>query len=229
MARDAAPRVGVAAPGALWGGIDRRHDSLALGDRIVRATLHRDANAEPLALLAPLAAAAGSEVGARLLNPSGPVLWLLGRSTLQWGAESVDVPAGKPGELLRLVAVHPRGVAAEQAIDLLWPSATPMAGPKNLRNALHRLHAAAGPGLVLRDGARLRVGAVWSDASAFLALAAGVADRGTAPSRDSRLHAALALWAAAPLPDDLYHDWSVPIRGQLEQEHARLSHLASAG
>ena len=201
--------------------------ALDQGARVAGAALRRDGAAEPLVLLAPLAAAAGSDVAARLLSPDHFLVHLFGAPTLRIGGDEMAVPAGKPGELFRLVAVHPGGMPAEQAIDQLWPAATPTAGPKHLRNALHRLHTAAGPSLVRRDHSRLSVGSAWVDVNAFRALARSVASgSGTRPA-DGRVHAALSLWTGEPLPDDVYHDWAIPIRGQLEEDAVRLRILAN--
>lgn len=102
--------------------------ALDQGARVAGAALRRDGAAEPLVLLAPLAAAAGSDVAARLLSPDHFLVHLFGAPTLRIGGDEMAVPAGKPGELFRLVAVHPGGMPAEQAIDQLWPAATPHRG-----------------------------------------------------------------------------------------------------
>ncbi len=171
-----------------------------------------------LAVLAPFAMRAGSPHAGRILSSAGWVLTLMGCASLSRDLESIGVPPGKPGELLRLVACAPAGVLAERAVDRLWPEASAEAGQKALRNALHRLNGAVGEAIVVRDGPRLRVNAVWVDLTHF----EGLAQQALRQQDLGLVNTALALWSGDPLDGDLYADWANEYRGHLQALKAKL-------
>jgi DNA-binding SARP family transcriptional activator len=169
--------------------------------------------------LLPLAARAGSVPARTLLAPGDqPILRLLGDVTFSRGGERVPVPQGQPGTMLRLLALYPAGLTADELADLLWPGAP--RGGKQLRDVLARLRAKVGP-VVRREGSLLRLDGVWVDAPVFRV----AADRALAERSVGRAVASLALWGGTLLPTDPYASWAVPVREQFRRRHLALLDL----
>jgi DNA-binding SARP family transcriptional activator/tetratricopeptide (TPR) repeat protein len=182
--------------------------------------------AEMVAALAPLAAAAGSAVAVSLLAPAdGIIVRLLGEATVWRGGEQLVLPTGGAGALVRLLALSSTGLEIDEVIDALWPEADMEVGRRRLRDARTRLGARSGE-LVRREGSRLRLVDGWVDAVAFRQ----AADRAMAARSEdasSLLAAGLALWTGDPLPSDPYADWAAAPRSQLRRRHLQLVDLAA--
>jgi hypothetical protein len=185
--------------------------------------------AEPLITeaLAPLAEEAGSRQARELLMANGQlIVRLFGRTQVTGeGGRLVELPAGLPGELVRMLALHEHGLPVDRVLAILFPEAAPSSGRQRLRQVLSRLRTAAGE-LVIRDGEILRLLPAWVDLRTFRSLAqrAG-ATRG---SRQSILgQAALALAERGPLlVGDPYAAWAEAAR---EEVDGILTELRRAG
>ena len=169
--------------------------------------------------LAPLAERAGSAPARELL--------LAGRDLVVrlFGAPGVDrpdgtvveLPAGMPGELVRMLALHEHGLSVDVVLEAFFPEAPPASGRQRLRQVLTRLRTAAGP-IVVRDADRLRLLPAWVDVRDFL----GVTGRARS-ARGARAvqlaYAAVALHDGPLLPTDPYAAWAGEIRDQVGYRH----------
>jgi DNA-binding SARP family transcriptional activator len=192
--------------------------ALACGGLNVAASGER----ELTAALIPLAEQTGSTHARELmLNGRQLVVRLFGtpRVTRADGV-TVELPPGKPGELVRLLALHPHGLPADVVLDTFFPDATATAARQRLRQVLTRLRAAAGE-VVVRDGETLRLLPAWVDVREFLALTERM--RSTRGPRALRLaYAALALRIGPLLPSDPYAPWAEGVRDAVEYRHLSL-------
>lgn len=193
--------------------------AVACGGLVVATT------AEPLLVraLAPHAHDAGSEHAADLLITDRQLLVrLFGKLTVtdSDGAE-VRLPAGMPGQLVRVLAVHEHGLPVDRVLDEFFPEASGSTARQRLRQVLTRLRAAAGE-IVFRDGDVLKLAPAWVDLRNFFSFA-----REAEASRTNRApqlaHAALALAARGPLlPADPYAGWAEEARAQQAECSARM-------
>ena len=173
--------------------------------------------------LAPLAAEAGSAPARALLSgEAGLVIRLFGTPevTSADGA-TLELPAGRPGELVRMLALHPHGLPVEVVLEEFFPDTPPKTSRHRLRQVLTRLRAAAGE-IVIRNGDMLKLAPAWVDVREFRALARRArASRGT---RELILSvAALALADRGPLlVADPYAPWTEEIRAGVEEDLERL-------
>lgn len=178
--------------------------------------------------LLPLAEAAGSDHARRLmLGDRRFVVRLFGRTRIaRADGTTVDMPAGRPAELVRLLAVNPHGVSVEQVAEWFFPDVPLTAARHRLRQVLTRLRANAGD-LVTRDEDRLLLHPAWVDVREYLAAAdrVGSATHAQAPQR---AYAALALWTGEPLPADTYAPWAHTTLEQLNVQHLSLLDLITA-
>jgi DNA-binding SARP family transcriptional activator/tetratricopeptide (TPR) repeat protein len=181
------------------------------GMRIARA-----GEAELTAALAPLAEQAGSAPAQELLlDGRGLMVRLFGTARVV-GADGseLELPAGKPGELVRMLALHEHGLQVEVVLEAFFPDTAPSVGRQRLRQVLTRLRAAVGP-IVVRDEDHLRLIRAWVDVREYLAATDRV--RSARGPRAVRLaYAALALHSAPLLPTDRYAAWADEIRDVVE-------------
>lgn len=115
---------------------------------------------------------------------------------------------GRPAQLVKMVALAGGPVPAEQVMEELWPGVDLGTGRERLRVVLHRLPRDPVP-VVERNGDALKLGPEVSvDAAAFEATASNAlsADRRGLPTAPGLGEAALALYPADLLPEDLYDD-----------------------
>jgi DNA-binding SARP family transcriptional activator len=182
--------------------------------------------------LAPLAEAAGSAVARELmLDDRQVIVRLFGTpSVTRRDGSSVTLPPGRPGELVRMLAVHEHGLPVEAALEAFFPEVAPATGRHRLRQVLTRLRAAAGE-LVVRDGDNLRLVPAWVDLREFRRASERV--RSARGSRATQLtYAALALRTGPLLPGDPYAEWAQDARDQAEFRYLELldhvAHAASA-
>ncbi len=161
--------------------------------------------------LMALAVETGSAAAAALESASLPVaLALLGRFALTRGGRPVPIGPGQAAQLLKMVAVSGGRLAAEQAIETLWPEADPAAGRNRLRTVLVRLKEAA-PEAVRREGELLTLGAgirvdltqFHAEARQALALRSGNPGAAVAVAQS-----AIARYRGDLLPDDRYETWA---------------------
>jgi DNA-binding SARP family transcriptional activator len=193
------------------------------GMRIARA-----GEADLTAALAPLAERAGS-VPARelLLADRELIVRLFGTpSVVRADGVPVELPAGMPGELVRMLALHEHGLSVDIVLEAFFPGAPASTSRQRLRQVLTRLRSAAGP-VVLRDEDHLRLTPAWVDAREFLSVAGRV--RGASGARAVQLaYAALAVHDGPFLPTDRYAEWAEESRGQIEYRHLALLELIAA-
>ena len=197
-----------------------RQAESAGGVRVATAT-----EPELVTALLPLAEAAGSATARRLLVGDRPLLVRLFGvpGVTRADGTPVELPAGQPAALVRLLAAQPYGLTVEEVAEWFFPD-TPIAPARHrLRQILTRLRATSGE-LVVRDGDRLSLVPAWVDVREFIA----AADR-VGSARGARAvqlaYAALALWSGPPLPTDAYAEWAGPIRDLLHYRHLTLLDL----
>ncbi len=114
----------------------------------------------------------------------------------------VDLPEGRPSELIKLLAVRGSRVPLDVVIDHLWPDVSTAVGARRLKNVVNRVRQALGPESIDRTSGRIGLGStVHTDLKAFRALLD--ADERSVPAARQ----ALALYAGPLLELDLYADW----------------------
>jgi DNA-binding SARP family transcriptional activator/tetratricopeptide (TPR) repeat protein len=186
------------------------------------------AESELVLALAPLAEQAGSATARQLLLGERELLVRLFSPARVVAADGrvLRLPAGKPGELVRLLALHEHGLPVEVVLDEFFGETPPAAARQRLRQILTRLRAGAGE-LVIRDGEMLRLRPAWVDVREFNALADRV--RTTRSSRAMQLaYGALALRTGPLLTADRYATWAEEIRRQVEYRYLALLDLVAA-
>ena len=146
---------------------------------------------------------------------------LLGSFALTSGGRPVSLSPGQGTRLLQLLAASGR-LAADEAMEVLWPEAEPEAARNRLRTVLNRLRAEAG-GVVVRSGDLLELrpdvsvdlAAFEADARRALALGPGEPTLSVSLART-----AIARYRGEVLPEVPYEDWAIRAR-----ERARLTML----
>jgi len=165
-------------------------------------------------------------------------IYMLGRFEVRIGSRTVidhSWPRRKAKAILKLLAMQEdKSLHRDQILELLWPGSDAAAGNNNLRQNLHHLrgalHAAgAGPPVLSNEMIALSPDA-WIDIDAFR----GAAQAAFRSPDDPILYAAaLAIYRGDLLPMDLYEDWSLSRRKELQTLHRRLlskvSQLEEAG
>jgi DNA-binding SARP family transcriptional activator len=182
---------------------------------------------EIAAAMVPLAAQAGSRVALELLAPgNGLVVRVLGRVTVIRGGETIELPIGKPGVMVRMLSLAPAGLEVDEVVEQLWPEQDPKTGRRRLRDTLSRLRSRCGD-VVVREGTRLRLASGWVDAVAFRQ-AADRALAGHGREQAALAVAALGLWGGDPLPSDPYEAWALGPREQLLRRRLELLDVLAA-
>jgi DNA-binding SARP family transcriptional activator len=181
---------------------------------------------ELAAALLPLATDPATEPPA----PAAPAatITVLGGFEARRGGVQLDLPAGRPEALVKLLAVHGGRRPSEAVIESLWPGVESTSGRKRLRNVLNRLRESSGD-LVARDGEALAlVDGTDVDAALFERRATeALANPGAAASTD-RARTALALYVGEALPDERYADWAAEPRERLRGRALELLDLLAA-
>jgi DNA-binding SARP family transcriptional activator len=177
--------------------------------------------------LAPLAEQAGSPLARELLLDGRELLVRLFGTTRVSTADgrALALPAGKPGELVRILALHEHGLPVEVVLDAFFPDATPASARQRLRQILTRLKSAAGD-VVVRTGETLALRPAWVDARDFT-VAADRVRTARGPRAVQLAYAALALRAGPLLPADPYAAWADHARDQTEYRHLELLDLVA--
>ena len=159
-------------------------------------------------------------------GPSALRLCLLGRFELRSG-DSVLLDRtwarSRAKALLKVVALESQ-IHRDRVTDLLWPDLDAQAGAANLRKSLHHLRTAVAAGgavtpvvtvcdEVLQVDPEISVDVVEFRALAEEALRAG---------EQVGLDSALAAWSGELLPEDLYEEWTLATRRELQSLRRRL-------
>lgn len=143
--------------------------------------------------------------------------------------DAADWRRRKATALLQRLALE-RRLLKDQAIEFLWPEASPASGANNLYSTLHALRqtldGALGQGaaeatLSFEDGVLSLAPSVWVDVQAFEQLSATPA--GPPEQRAADLEQALALYQGDLLPDDRYAEWTLLPREALRRQYRDVS------
>jgi tetratricopeptide (TPR) repeat protein len=193
-------------------------------------------------MLAPLAERAGSKLARRILlgadlhepaaaaAPDAPrlLIRLFGEPSVTTVEGTViELPPGMPGELTRMLALHPLGLPTDIVLEHLFPDAPADAARQRLRQVLTRLRSSTGEELVTRSGEQLLLVPTWVDVREFMAAADRVR-AASGPRAVQRAYGALALWREPLLPADLYAAWAEDVRADSEYRHLALLDLVAA-
>jgi DNA-binding SARP family transcriptional activator len=180
--------------------------------------------------LAPLAELAGSQPARDLLLEGGRqfVIRLFGTPSVTDSAgNAIELPPGMPGELVRMLALHPDGLPTDVVLEAFFPDAPADAARQRLRQVLSRLRSSVGDELVTRDGESLRLAPAWVDVREFIAAADRVR-AASGPRAVQRAYGALALWRDQLLPGDPYAEWAQEIRARADYRHLALLDMVAA-
>jgi DNA-binding SARP family transcriptional activator len=176
--------------------------------------------------LLALAVEAGSQAAARLEVSALPIsITTLGRFEVRRGGLVLELPAGKPTALAKLVATRGQ-LHSEEAIEALWPEVDPDSGRKRLRNVLNRLRASAEivvraeHSLELAEGVEVDARRFADEAQHALALAGLRSADAVTVART-----AVARYRGELLPDDPYEPWASVTREWLRGRYVELLDL----
>ncbi len=156
---------------------------------------------------------------------------LLGGFEVRAGPRTVmerSWPRRKAQALIKLLGVHPgHRLHREQALDLLWPSLGPDDAANNLYKNLHHIRRQVrgaeegedAPLVVTSQNILALSDQATVDADEFIERA----ERARAGRTDASLYeAALEVYAGDLLPEDLYEEWTEPLRQELAETRNRL-------
>jgi DNA-binding SARP family transcriptional activator len=181
-----------------------------------------------VAAMAPVAERVGSGLARGLLLAGRPLLVrLFGPIGVRTpDGEEITLPAGMPGELVRLLALHEHGLPVEAVLEAFFPDVAPPVARQRLRQVLTRLRSASGE-LIARDGDMLRLLPAWVDVREFLAATNRV--RGARGPRAVQLaYGALALHDGPLLPSDPYAGWAEETRADVSYRYLGMLDLVAA-
>jgi TolB-like protein/Tfp pilus assembly protein PilF len=143
----------------------------------------------------------------------------------------------KPKQLVKLLALQPHHqLHREQLMDLMWPDLDPEAAANNLHKTIHLARHALQPELksgadsdfILTQGPQVILsapGELWIDAEEFAKRASEAIKTGEIEAGE----AALDLYQADLLPEDLYEEWTSALRERLRTVfHELLARLAES-
>jgi DNA-binding SARP family transcriptional activator len=152
---------------------------------------------------------------------AGSSILVLGEAAIVRDERSTPLTRDQADRVVRLVAVHERGLHLEEAIDHLWPDADLESGRTRLRNVMTRIRRRHGD-IVVREGDRLVLAdGVQVDVREFEALATK-ALTGTEDEHRQAGNDALARYGGDLLPTDPYAAWATLPR---ERARTRWLHL----
>ncbi|MBI4760205.1 MAG: AAA family ATPase [Chloroflexota bacterium] len=148
---------------------------------------------------------------------------LLGRFEISHEGKSLHADEWrrrKAASLLKYLAIHKR-LVKDQAIDLFWSDSDFESGANNLYRTIHELRQTLNKSLGqeadkhvfdFEDGVLSLHDLVWVDAVEFERLA-------KTGDKIEPLEKAVALYQGDLLPDDLYDEWTIPLRESLRQKY----------
>ncbi len=182
--------------------------------------------------LAPLAERRGSALARGLLlqseRPRQLLVRLFGEPSVTTSTgELIELPPGMPGELVRMLALHPLGLPTDVVLEEFFPDAPVDAARQRLRQVLTRLRSSTGQELVIRSEDQLLLVPAWVDVREFLAAAERVR-AASGPRAVQQAYGALALWREPLLPADPYAAWTESARNEVEYRHLALLDLVAA-
>jgi DNA-binding SARP family transcriptional activator len=178
--------------------------------------------------LLPLAESAGSSLARTLLTDEADIIVRLFGSPRFVRADGTELvpPSGQAGELVRMLALHPFGLAVEVVLERFFPGVAQPTARHRLRQILTKLRAGVGD-LVVRQDDRLSLVPAWVDIREFQSAADRV--RAARAARAVQLaYAALALWTGPPLPSDVYAEWAESVHDRLRHRYLNLLDLIAA-
>lgn len=175
--------------------------------------------------LVEVAAEAGSQTAARLLDQGFATIAVLGEFGVDLPGAPRIVPTGTQAQALKFIAVNGGRVPQSALIECLWPNVAPARGRQRLRVVLSRLKREVGD-LVLREGETVVLAkGVTVDATRFDDLA----QRALIEQDLGLAEAAVAAYHGPLLPDDPYEEWAATERDRLAWRYlALLDRLAAA-
>ena len=176
------------------------------------------------AAMSERAIAAGSRAAAAAGEGSTSfAIALMGEFRVTERGQRVEVPAGRPTTLVKLLALAGGTLNGHEAMEALWPGVEEGTGRQRLRNLLNRLRTSCGD-LVGRDGEALSLGPNEVDAEAF-ERAAERAVEATGEARPGLARSALARYTGELLPTDRYEAWATAPRERLRRRYLELLDL----
>ncbi|HEY7179487.1 MAG TPA: BTAD domain-containing putative transcriptional regulator [Gaiella sp.] len=171
----------------------------------------------------------GSSAEPAPLGPPPTSISVLGGFEARRAGAALDLPAGRPTALVKLLAVHGGRRSVDAVIEDLWPGVDEPSGRKRLRNVLNRLREAGGD-LVVRDGPSLSfVEGTTVDAALFDRRATDALGGPDIAASLERARGALALYVGEALPDERYEDWAAEPRERFRARALQLLDLLAAG
>jgi len=147
-------------------------------------------------------------------------IFVLGGFRVEVAGVEVQIPAGRPARVVKILAVASRAMPIDELLELLWPDTAGDVGRRRLRNVLARVRAAA-PVLGRSEGViSLAVGAD-VDIHEFEQLVERAAS--AAPHEQVQMaEAALARFTGELLPADRFDEWIAASRKRVHGHAIRL-------
>ncbi len=145
---------------------------------------------------------------------------VLGGFRVEVNGLEVQIPAGRPARVVKILAVANRAMPVDELVELLWPDTSGDVGRRRLRNVLARVRAAA-PVLGRSEGViSLAADAVVDlhEFEQFIARAASAA----ADEQVRTAEAALTRFAGELLPADRFDEWMAAPRERIRRRAIRL-------
>jgi len=145
---------------------------------------------------------------------------VLGGFRVEVDGIEVQIPAGRPARVVKILAVAGSAMPVDELVELLWPDTAGDVGRRRLRNVLARVRAAA-PVLGRSDGViSLAAGAVVDlhEFEQFIARAGNAA----AEEQVRNAEVALMRFAGELLPADRFDEWMAAPRERIRRRTIRL-------
>lgn len=149
-------------------------------------------------------------------------LFFLGIPRIEGDGRPIDLSSAKSIALLGYLAVTDGPILRERLLDLLWPSSSPDAARKNLRNTLWSIRKALGETAIVGDDQSLQLNpSLWTDVRELRRAAADLAAIGQTPAASDIYRGPfLDGLALDDAPD--YEIWLTSQREQLAQTELRV-------
>ncbi len=151
---------------------------------------------------------------------------VLGGFAVSVDGRLVELPNGRPSQVVKLLAVAGRAMPLDELADAMWPDTDTEVGRRRLRNVLTRVRSAA-PVLDRTGGAIALAPGTDVDARRFEQLAQS-AVANTTSERLEALCSAAAAYTGELLPSDRFDEWTVAPRERLQRRAVRVLALLAA-
>lgn len=148
------------------------------------------------------------------------VITLLGGFGIEIDGADVTLPAGRPAQMVKVLALAGRPIPVDELIEILWPDTPTDVGRRRLRNVLARVRA-AGPLLDRSEGVLALVPTAVVDCQRFEQLARA-AFTAAADLQLCAAEQALDVYAGELLPGDRFEEWSVAPRERMQRRAIRV-------